>query len=67
MEIVTPGAVAMAGLALAGMTLEQLVKLGKISEVERLQIIQAAAEHLQRAGTPESKSALGVLTALYLK
>ncbi len=67
MEIVTPGAVAMAALSLAGMTLEQLVKLGKISEVERLQIIQATVDHLQRAGTQEGKSALAVLSALYLR
>jgi hypothetical protein len=66
-EIVTPGAVAMAALSLAGMTLEQLVKMGKISEIERLQIIQATADHLQRAGTPETKSAIAVLSALYLK
>lgn len=64
--IVTPGAVAMAALALAGKTIEQLVKQGKITEIERLQIIQETANHLERTGSPESKSALAVLSALYL-
>jgi hypothetical protein len=64
--IVTPGGVAMAALALAGKTLEQMVKQGRLTEIERLEIIQATADHLQRTGTPEAQSGLAVLTALYL-
>jgi hypothetical protein len=64
-EVVTPGGVAMAALSLVGMTLEQLVQFGKSSEIERLEIIAATAEHLQRAGTPETKSALVALNAMY--
>jgi hypothetical protein len=56
----------MAALALAGQTLEQMVKQGRITEIERLEIIRATADHLQRTGTPEAQSALVVLNALFM-
>jgi hypothetical protein len=62
---VTPGAVALAALSLAGKTLEQLEKQGKITKFERLEIIQATFDHLEKTGTPEARDAFAALSALY--